>query len=82
MNRKDFMKDCFGVYRGNCTEHPKCMKGISEEGSIKCAYCKCVPTFHEDVMQKASTDITGNMVKCHSEFYIEKQFLFLNQAYM
>ena len=62
MNRNGFMKDCFGVYHGKCTEHPKCMKFISEEGSTKCVYCKCVPTFHKDVMQEPSTDTTGDMV--------------------
>lgn len=38
--------DCQGIKRGRCTNCDVCEKFVAEKGSIKCAYCNCVPAHH------------------------------------
>lgn len=39
--------DCRGVKRGKCLNCDSCDEFMTENGSIKCAYCNCVPGGHE-----------------------------------
>lgn len=40
-------KDCFGSHRGKCRNCQFCQTFVSENGSVKCAFCNCAPVLHE-----------------------------------
>ena len=49
--------DCKGVKGGKCLNCNDCDEFMAGNGSIKCAYCSCVPGGHEKAGEIESANI-------------------------
>ncbi len=52
--------DCQGIDSGKCTNCNVCEKFVAESGSIRYAYCNCVPAHHHDLSDTTNISLPGS----------------------